>query len=162
MQVSRETDLKQLKDLGFNMYGDVNIAKRKLYESISNGDRKNADLVMFNRATSKNYSELKTLLKKNDYMQRCTNTNAKASVIALLLLAEFQSIIAAPGADPMANMKGIINCFTERKISPITGTIPTFSDLIDVLSILPEHYISEDFYQNLLDYLANMVFEFGM
>lgn len=155
MQISKETDLKQLKDLGFNMYGDVNIAKRKLYESISKGDKSNNDMIMFDKATSKNYYELSTLLKKNDYMQRCTNTNAKASVIALLLLREFQS-------KKSTLIEEVVNCFTERKVYPAVQRVVIFSDIIEILSIYSKEYLSEDFYQNLLDYLANMIFEFGI
>lgn len=162
MQVSKEEDLKQLKDFGFNMYGDVTIAKMKLYESISKSDRKSADEVMFNIATSKDYYELKTLLRKNDYMQRCTNTNAKASVIALLLLGEMQSLIAKPGTDPIAHTENIVHCFTERKVHPDVQRVLVFRDILDVISLLPSHFISENFYQNLLDYLANMVFEYDL
>lgn len=162
MQVSRETDLKQLKDLGFNMYDDINIAKRKLYESISTGDRKYADEVMYTLATSKDFYELKTLLRKHDYMQRCTNTNAKTSILTLLLFAEFQGMIAEPGKDPKGHFEGIVNHFTERKIYPGLGRVVIFKDILDVNSIIYEHFVSENFYQNLLDYLANIIFEFRL
>lgn len=169
MQVSKETDLEQLKNLGFNMYEDINIAKRKLYESISNGDRRDADVIMFNEVTSKNYHELKTLLRKNDYMQRCTNTNAKAAVLALLIFGEVRSKIifeaklsSSPSDGPKALAEKIIYYFTERKVYPDFQRVLMLSDIVEILSIFPKQFVSQNFYENMLDYLANMIFDFGI
>lgn len=162
IKLSKEEDLKTLEKLGYTIYDDVKKAKSELYDNMSLNWKEGCERFMCSTIISyiKEPNDLKRIIGKCDYMDRCTNTNAKCIIVIAFLCGEYMTIYEKRNI--RAKTKEMLDCYTERKVHPSYGCILTLEDIINLIHETSDYYFGRDFYNAVQDYIASMIYNYNL
>lgn len=163
MKLSKEEDLKALEKLGYIIYDDMEKAKSKLFDNMSSSNRNKAlEMFMYSFIAkyATEFTDLKRIIGKCDYMKRCSNTNDKCIIVIAFLYAEYMTFCDYTGMK--AKTKEMLDYYTEEKVYPSYGRVLTSKDIMDSIHNVAMDSFGKNFYKAVQDYVASMIYYYNL